>query len=172
MNRWHVAQTKPRGEFVAKMNIAGKLELEVFLPTIERRRSIGRRAADLIEPLFPGYLFVAFDPSRDQWRKILAERGITRMLCHGDRPDTVPSEVIDRLRERANGDGLIVDDTPAAVIRYAAGQWLKLRDGPFAGHSAMVAEAFDGKGRVSVLLSILGSRRSIAVPLEHLSASV
>lgn len=167
---WHVAQCRPRGELIAKMNV-DKLKLDAFLPTLSRRRQIGRRAADLIEPLFPGYLFVAFDPHLTQWRKIAAQRGVVRLLCHGDRPDTIPDGVIDRLRERANADGLIPDDSPETIIRYAVGKWLRLVDGPFAGHPGMVAEQYDGKGRVSLLLSILGSQRNIAVPLEHLAAS-
>lgn len=168
--RWHVAQTKPRHEFIAKMNLK-EVGFDTFLPTLERRRSVGRRAADLIEPLFPGYLFVAFNPQVAQWRDINGVRGITRLLCHGDRPDPIPQGVIERLQEKANQDGLIIaDERPDSIVRYAAGQWLRLTGGPFAGHSVMVAEQFDGKGRVAILLSLLGSSRMLKVPVEHVLA--
>lgn len=168
--RWHVAQCRPRCEFVAKMNIT-EMGLSTFLPTIERRRSVGRRAADLIEPLFPGYLFVAFDPRIAQWRKIAAQRGVLRMLCHGDRPDTIPTGVIDGLRELANQDGLIIDERPETVVEFMAGEWLRLTGGPFAGHSGLVGEDYDGGRCVSLLLSILGAQRMMRVPLEHVLAS-
>jgi transcriptional antiterminator RfaH len=37
-------------------------------------------------PLFPGYLFVAFDIGKDGWRKVNSTYGITRIVTLGNAP--------------------------------------------------------------------------------------
>lgn len=167
--RWHVVQSEPRREFLAKMNIVDKLKLDVFFPIEEVRRSIGRRSADVVAPMFPGYLFVEFDPAVTQWRKVNELRGVMRLLCEGDRPIPVPGLEIDRLRDKANADGLIVEPEKAMA---GMGEWVRIMQGAFAQFSGPLAEPlYPRDNNAYVRLHLLGREMVVRVEAEHVSAS-
>lgn len=168
--RWHVAQCCPRGEFVAKMNIVDKLKLDAFFPTEEARRSIGRRSADIVVPLFPGYIFVEFDAGVTAWRDINKLRGVMRLLCKDDRPLAVPMGQVEQLRQRANSDGLIVE--PDRIIAEM-GDWAHIMLGTFAKFSGPLAEPLHTKDETAFIqLRLLGRDVVVKVPVENLAASV
>lgn len=101
--------------------------------------------------MFPGYVFVRFSADRDRWRSIFGTFGVTRLICSGDMPLAVPSDVMDELTA---GAGL----TSSALT---PGQEVQIVNGPFAGFSARLMQ-MSSAGRVRVLLSILGGE----IPLE------
>jgi transcriptional antiterminator RfaH len=144
-----------------------------FLPVIERRRSIGRRAALCLDPLFPGYLFAAFDRDDSQWRALHHMRGVSRVLCgSADVPSPVPAGFVERLQERANADGVLIDERIPAVLTYAAGDQIYVHEGAFSGFSGTVIEDLDcPEGRISLLLRMFGRNNRIRVPTEHVSGA-
>lgn len=101
--------------------------------------------------LFPGYLFVRFAVERDRWRSIFGTFGVTRLICAGDTPLAVPSDVMDEVMSGALF-------TQGALTR---GQRVRIVSGPFAGLTASLMQ-LGSAGRVRVLLSILGGE----IPLE------
>lgn len=168
--RWHVAQTHPRLEHIARMRIDAR-GFQTFLPTIEIRRSIGRRSAIVLEPLFPGYLFVAFDRDDGQWRALHHTRGVARVICGStDLPSAIPIGFIERLQERANPDGVMIAESAAAVVSYAVGDLVHVHEGAFAGLNGTVIDDLDcPEGRISLLLRMFGRHNRIRVPLDHVS---
>ncbi|KDB05067.1 hypothetical protein U879_03470 [Defluviimonas sp. 20V17] len=66
--RW-LAQLEPNCYQLAECNQTRKI-FQIFLPRHhETRRGNGKFSTGL-RPLFPGYLFAAFDPTRGLWRAI------------------------------------------------------------------------------------------------------
>lgn len=169
-DRWHVAQTHPRLEFVARLRIADK-GFPVFLPALEIRRSIGRQAVIAVEALFPTYIFIEFDRTDSQWRALHHMRGVARVLCSSaDIPSPVPVGFVERLKERANPDGVLIDERIPAVLTYAAGDQVYVHEGAFSGFSGTVIEDLDcPEGRISLLLRMFGRNNRIRVPLDHVS---
>ena len=53
---WYVAQTKPRQEHIAELNLT-RQKYEVLLPLIPKLRHSKTRLIEKDEPLFPGYIF-------------------------------------------------------------------------------------------------------------------
>ena len=101
-------------------------------------------------PLFPRYLFVAFDPRRDQWRKINSTFGVSRLVMRGEAPHPVPDGVIEALIA-VTVDGGIVD----LAAKLQEGSPVRVMAGPFADQLAML-EQLDDSGRACILLEILG----------------
>ena len=105
--RWFAVNTQPFAEARAQRN----LENQGFRTFMPRRRKMLRHARKLTAveaPLFPRYLFIAFDPRRDQWRKINSTFGVSRLVMRGEAPHPVPDGVIEALIA-VTVDGGIVD---------------------------------------------------------------
>ena len=65
---WFCVKSRPRQEAVAERNLRSLGEVEVVLPRLRRTRRGHDKNKVVVEPLFPGYLFLRFDPAalRDQ----------------------------------------------------------------------------------------------------------
>jgi transcription elongation factor/antiterminator RfaH len=147
--RWFAVNTQPLAEARAQRN----LENQGFRTFMPRRRKTLRHARKLtmIEaPLFPRYLFVAFDPQRDQWRRINSTFGVSRLIMRGEAPHPVPNGVTEALIA-LTVDGGIVD----LAAQLQEGSPVRVMAGPFADRLAML-EQLDDSGRARILLDILG----------------
>ena len=56
---------------------------------------------------FPGYLFLRMDLSSSRWHSVNSTVGVHSLLCHGRMPAAVPEGVVEELRARETGDGLV-----------------------------------------------------------------
>ena len=160
---WFLAQTKPNSHHIAERNLRWQ-GFHTFLPLQEEtRRSRGRFVTQL-RPLFPGYLFVAFDVEVGGWRAVNSTHGITRLVGLGKEPKPVPPQLVSTLRLRCDREGRL---TPADAL--APGDDVMVKKGPFAEFIAKIG-SFASERRVWVLLEIMGGATRVAVDAEHLRA--
>lgn len=155
--RWYVIHTQPSGEARAVAHL-GRQDYSIFFP---RRRAVVRHARkrrQILAPLFPGYLFVKLDLSRDFWRSINGTRGVVRLLTQGDTPLPVPAGIVETLLARIDADGAI-DWAPLLSV----GQPVRVAEGAFTDCVGTLAR-LDTAGRVCMLLELLG--RSVPVKLR------
>src|SRR5262249_21254883 len=108
---WFAVQTMPRAEDRARDHLK-RQNYETYLPRLRKRRRHARRVDTVLRPLFPGYLFVSFDPSRDPWRAINSTIGVIRLVGFGDVLVPVPDKVIEGLRSLEDDKGIIVGAGP------------------------------------------------------------
>jgi len=163
MPAWYVVQTKPRQEQVALTNLL-RQHYQGFLPRIgvpKRRRG---RWQEVIEPLFPGYLFASLDLRHEDAAPIRSTRGVVGLVRFGGGPRPVPAQVVERLQLAEGGDGVIRREQA-----FNEGDRIEIVAGPLAGLRGIFLAA-SGAERVHVLLDLLGrgnratvSRREIAV---------
>lgn len=149
---WLVVQVQPRKEAYATEHLR-RQRFKTFSPRLRTTRIRARKFESALTPLFPGYLFVGIEAFCDNWRAIKGTRGVLRLLC-GDRgtPQRLPDGFVAALM--ATTDTMGVVSRPLFELR--AGDTARVLDGPFAQHVGRIA-ALDGKGRVDVMLEILGS---------------
>jgi transcriptional antiterminator RfaH len=159
---WFAAQLKPQGAGLALDHLA-RQGFDAFLP----RRSIDRRAGNrfrpALEPLFPGYVFVSFDPDDPAARSIRSTRGITRLVGNARGPSALPAGFVAALRARCDAQGLIL---PEPVL--APGAEVRILSGPFAGLLGRVLTAGPTE-RVQVLLTLLAAERAVAFDRARLA---
>jgi transcription antitermination factor NusG len=162
--RWFVIQTLARRESVASFQLEAQ-GFRIYSPRLRRTVRHARKLRETIAPLFPGYIFVVLDTKRDCWSSINGTFGVARLLCAQRCPIPVPTGVVEMLIAKGDDAGLLLVD---AGLR--PGQSVSIVNGPFA-QSLGVLERLDGKGRVRVLLTIMGGPVSVAMDGTNLTAA-
>ena len=155
--RWYVARTLPQRELQAAKQLANQ-EFRAFVPRYWKNRRHARRVETVSAPLFPRYIFVVLDRSRDRWRSINGTLGVERLLMQGGEPRPVPHGVVESLINSIDVDGNI-------QFRYQLkeGQSVKVTVGPFADLVGTL-ERLDDHGRVRVLLELMGGPVRVTLP--------
>lgn len=155
--RWYVVHTQPASEERAGLHLATQ-GYTIFYPRFRKTVRHARKSTCKLAALFPGYLFVKLDTSRDRWRSINGTRGVIRLLTLGDKPQPAPVGVVEDLQAQTDSHGAFVL-APALCV----GQRVRIAEGPFANLVGTL-QRLDGADRVQVLLDILG--RSVPATLQ------
>lgn len=155
--RWYVVHTQPHAEARAVLHLQ-RQDYSVFCPWTHKTIRHARKVSRGLAPLFPGYLFLSLDLSRDSWRRVNGTRGVVRLITQGDRPLPVPEGTVEALQARMDREGAM--DWSCAL---KVGQAVKVCGGAFADFVGTL-EGLDAAGRVRVLLDLLG--RSVPVMLQ------
>lgn len=159
--RWYVVQARHLSEQRAALELANQ-GFEAFLPRYLRKRRHARKVTLVAAPLFPGYLFVRLDPSRQRWRSINGTYGVARLVASESGPLPIADAVVAGLRARLDGQGYIaISQRPD----FAPGQLVRIRSGSFA-ETLGLFEGFRDQDRVAVLLDLLGGKVRVLLDEE------
>lgn len=162
--QWYCVQTKPRKEDLVLAHLEDK-RLPYYRP---RLRAPSRRGSRVV-PLFPGYLFVSL-ASVGECVDVRYTPGVRRLLGYGDEPFPIDESLIELIRARESGDGVI---RPCKLFRFREQERVRLSGGAFDGLEALFQEYLPGKQRAQVLLQMLGRQVPVQVSVNHiLPASV
>jgi transcription antitermination factor NusG len=147
--RWFVARVHPNRENSAQFNL-DQLGFRSFAPRVSRTVRHARKEHTVLAPLFPGYIFLILDLSRDRWRAVNSTIGVASLIMGAEKPMPVPRGVV---------EGLLVAEN-SGIVRLAAdleiGQTLRILSGPFADALCRLVH-LDDNGRVRVLLELMGT---------------
>jgi transcription antitermination factor NusG len=170
---WHVVHVAAKFErqaadetsFVAKLIAEAGFEVysaklrRMIMPASKNLSHAQRKmrhllARERIEPLFPGYEFVRFNPLTDNWHNIFAIVGIYGMLCENNLPVPMPNGFIEGLK-RSEVNGAIPAALPIAEV-FSLGETVRItKPGPFQGSTGPI-ERLDDAGRIRLLLDLFG----------------
>ncbi|MDC1455275.1 transcriptional activator RfaH, partial [Amylibacter sp.] len=67
--KWFILQYKANSHVKAKKNLS-RQGFETFLPIHNTTSRKASRFVNTAQPLFPGYMFITFDSTKDEWHKI------------------------------------------------------------------------------------------------------
>lgn len=160
---WFLAQLKPNSANIANRNLK-RQGFKTFLPLEEETRQRNGKFVTAIRPMFPGYIFVAFDVARGYWRSVNSTQGVTRLVSFGKEPAAVPDELISQLVLRCDAGGKLL---PSNQLK--PGDQVTLTKGPFANFTAEVEKVAPDR-RVWILMEIMGGHTRVAVGAEQLRA--
>lgn len=149
-DNWFAVQLRPNMRLIAERNLL-RQGYPCFSPTrLETIRRANRYKTDA-RPLFPGYLFVQFDPRRPGWQAINATRGVSRIVTGpGQAPQPLPPAFIAGLQSRCDDDGRFVQDLSLNV-----GDTVRVLAGPFAGMVSRI-DRLEPQDRVNLLIRVMG----------------
>ncbi|OFE11743.1 hypothetical protein PHACT_00050 [Pseudohongiella acticola] len=156
---WYLLQCKARQQNRAQMHLANQ-GFEFYAPVHRVKRVRRGQYQTSIEALFPGYLFIQLDDDSD-WRALHATRGISRLVSFNGRPHQVTQDLIDALQNR-----FVQQIEPEAL--YKPGQRVVVTDGCFK-HIEAIVKAVTSDDRIIVLMNILHSQQSVAIPATALA---
>jgi len=152
---WYVVQTKPANEDRVKGNLLNQ-EIEPFLPLLGTLQYSNGKVIDRIKPLFPNYLFARMDLGLHYY-KVKYTRGVSKILGNGEGPIPISEKVIITIRERMGEDNLVkLED------EFKDGDVVEVTSGPFKDLRGVFQKKMSGKGRVKILLSLIG----VDVPVQ------
>lgn len=161
---WYVVFTRPNGEELAAQHLK-RQGFSTYLPRRLTMRRHARKQQRVIRPLFPRYLFVGLDLGAQRWRSVHSTVGVSRLVCRGDDPESVPLGVVERLIDQQDENGCI-----RLAPSFRAGDRVRIREGAFADLVGLYEEITDAQ-RVTLLLDLLGRQVRVAVAPEYLEAA-
>jgi transcription elongation factor/antiterminator RfaH len=154
-HRWYVVYTKPRKETLVQCQVQHK-GVPLFFPKL--RLPPSRAKQPQLIPLFPNYLFVRIEAAW-QYDAVRWAPGVRYVVNFNGTPAPVDDAAIAFLQQHADTQGVLT-----ACSTLQTGQEVLIREGPFAGLTGIIEYPPDAKGRVKVLLSLLGRQVTVPVP--------
>ena len=155
---WFVAQIKPNGQKQALANLA-RQQFQTFAPAQRSSPVKSGMRTDALKPLFPGYVFVNFDPGTRAWTAINNTRGISRLVVNDPRrPTPLPNDFIAALIDRCDATGCLL---PPENLK--TGDRIRVLSGPFAGLISRIEEMKD-RDRIGLLVDLMGRSVRTIVP--------
>ena len=163
--RWYVVRTRWDKEAAAGIEIA-KLGIPVLIPMAYVLRKEAKWMVPVSDgPLFPRYIFAAFDVRTSRWREIYQCRAAVRVLSDRDsNPVPVPYKLVRAIRYRDRKP-----DRKRVEAKFKDGDQVKVLAGPFTSFEG-ICEA-SAKDRVKVLLKIFGRETPVELHEEDLEAA-
>ena len=164
-NLWYLVQFKPNSYRVAELNL-NRQGFETFIPFQEVSARRFSRFVSSITPLFPGYMFVSFNPEEPFWTKIRSTIGVLRLVGLGEKPKNVPSYIIEEIMQMCDHSGKFRPSKP-----LAKGDDVRIIRGPFADFLATIEKIHDNK-RIHILFKFMGHFTKVDVQpnqLVHIS---
>jgi transcriptional antiterminator RfaH len=151
--RWFVARVHPHRENTAQLNL-NRLGFRSFAPRMRRTVRHARKLRSVLAPLFPGYVFLILDLSRDRWRCVNSTFGVAALIMGVELPIPVPQGIVEMLVAATERSGTVQLGSDLEI-----GQKLRILSGPFAETLCRVVH-LDDRGRVRVLLEFMGAEVS------------
>ena len=160
---WSVVFTKPRQEAVARDNLQ-RQSFRTYLPMLRQAKRRRGRWQEVVEPLFPRYLFLELDFGVQNLAPIRSTLGVVHLVQFGLRPAIAPPGFVEAL--------MAAEDQAAACHLadnelFRQGDRVMIAGGPFAGCQAIFDES-TGEGRVAVLLEWLGRINRVQIDRNQL----
>lgn len=150
---WYLIYTRPRQEMIALENIQ-RQGYGAFLPLLRSRKRRHGRLKDVVEPMFPRYLFVQLNTTTDNWRPIQSTFGVSALVRFGMEPARVPSDLVSFVQAQADEGGIRDLIRP----RRAVGDRVRIGTGLLKGFEGIVL-ARSGRERVVLLLEAASAAR-------------
>ncbi|OGP65963.1 MAG: hypothetical protein A2170_05050 [Deltaproteobacteria bacterium RBG_13_53_10] len=152
---WYVIKTKAGNEHRVEANLSNQ-EIETFLPLFGSYQYHRGKMLQRIRPLFPNYLFARLDLSVHYY-KVKWTRGVGKILGTGDGPVPISEKVILTIRDRIGKDNLVQLEE-----EFEKGDRIQVTSGPFKELMGVFQKKMSVKGRVRILLNLVG----IDVPVQ------
>ena len=159
--KWYVIQTKPGDEHRVETHLLNQ-EIETFLPLLETHQYYGGKMVQRIKPLFPNYLFARLD-LKLHYYKVKWTRGVSKILGAGDGPIPISEKVVQTIREKVGKDNLV-----RLEEEWKEGDIVQITSGPFKELMGIFQKKMSDKGRVRILLSLIG----VDIPVQILQLQI
>ena len=161
---WYCIHTKPKKEKLVEHYLQNELGLETYYPRLKRYKTIRRVRSEVIEPLFPRYLFCKLDLA-ENYRAVTYGRDVIEVVGSGSRPTEVSFQTIERIRDWAGSESDIITLEPELIN---AGDRIRIIEGPMQGLEAIFVRGTSQEERVSILLNLMDSQATVEINRSHI----
>jgi len=147
---WHVIYTKPKKED----SIAFRLQnigIEVLNPKIKFKKFKRSRLVEVIEQLFPCYIFASFE--KDKYAHLITYTRGVRYIVGKTNPVVVQDEIINAIKQGMENNIVVIKP-----FRFTKGDKVLIKDGPFKDFYGIFEKELKGPERVMILLNTIQCR--------------
>jgi transcriptional antiterminator RfaH len=148
---WYAIYTKPGKEDSVAFRLRS-IGIAVLSPKLKSRKFRRGKFTDIIEPLFPCYLFADFDRNVHA-HLITYTRGV-RYVVGKNTPLPVCDDVIDTIRQGMDEGGIVL----VSPGKFTQGDRVIIKDGPFKDFCGVFEREIKGSERVLILLNAIHCR--------------
>src|SRR3989304_8202514 len=138
---WYAVHIQPRREDLAEANLQAFCG-GVFCPGYRQRVILHGYKREVVRPLFPSYLFAAFDAPRD-FRAVHYAHGVRGGVSFGGVLATAPANLLAIIGAHMQ-DGYVV----LAAPQLQHGQRVEIVAGSFRGYTGLFQSGLKGSDRV------------------------
>jgi len=165
---WYVVHTyagyedsvaKSLRQRIHSLGMADKI-FEVMVPTEKQIRIRGGKRKVVEEKIFPGYVLVQMTVTEESWYIVRNTPNVTGFVGTETTPLPLSKEEVKALRKRMG------KEEPDYDIDIAAGDAVKVTDGPFKNFDGKVEVVDREKGKIKVLVNMFS--RETPVELDFL----
>jgi transcriptional antiterminator NusG len=135
---------------------------QVLIPTEEVVEIRDGRRSISTQKIFPGYVIVEMDFNDDTWFIVKNTPGVTGFVGSGRVPLPLSEEEVQNILSHMSE----TEEKPRPKVVFEAGERVKVIEGPFYNFTGYVSEINEERGRLKVMVDILG--RSTPVELDFL----
>lgn len=158
--RWYVIRTKPQSDYLAAESLQNE-GFELFFPRCKTPKPKAGRS-DI--PLFPGYLFLRFDFTNQDWSRLKSLPGILGWVRFNGEVPWVPDEIVADTASRVEA----INESGGLWTRFKRGQRVQVVTGKLEGLAEVLEEPKSPESHVRVLLEFMGQMVSAQVPWHSL----
>lgn len=148
IKNWYCIYTKPRQEDLLSRRLSDITEIEVFNPKLKKKKYVKGRLKEIVEELFPCYIFSRFNPDR-YFHMVRFTRGVRRIIGN-EVPFVVDEDIISLIRSKIK-EGFVNLEPPV----FKSGEHIVIKDGPLSGLTAIFLKELKPRERVLILLNTL-----------------
>lgn len=157
--KWYCVYTKQKKED-SVCQLLASAGFNCFNPKIKRKKYFRNKIKEIIESLFPCYIFTSLIYPK-HYKLITYTRGV-RKIVGFPKPKEVPLEIINFFQQ-AEVEGYI-----KIKKNFKAGEKVEIFTGPFKGLLGVFDHELKGSERVAILLNTLSSAR-VVIDKEFIS---
>lgn len=165
---WYVVHTYSGYENKAKQALEDKIRAngldqyfgQILVPSEKVTETKSGVKRTTTRKFFPSYLFVEMELNDQSWHLVKNTPKITGFVGGGTRPSPVPEQEVLRITNQIATGAL----KPTTRVAFEKGETVRVAEGPLQGFGGVIEEVNSEKGRVKVMVSILG--RSTPVDLN------
>ena len=167
--RWYVVQAYSGMEKSVRRALQERIERsgmqdkfsQILVPTEEVVEVKGGQKTVTERRFFPGYIFVEMEMTDDTWHLVKNTSKVTGFVGgKSNKPSPVPAAEIDKILQQMQ-EGV---EKPRPKVLYEVGEFVRIKEGPFADFNGNVEEVNYEKSRLRVSVTIFG--RATPVELE------
>jgi transcription antitermination factor NusG len=160
--RWHVIQSKPHQEERVAAQLEEQTDIEVYSPRIEVVSLRKGGKVKVVKPLFPSYVFVRMIMP-DEWKLVTYTRGVARLIGGWQEESWIDDVVMDAIKARENEKDRLIN-----YYHFQPRESVVIRSGPLKDLYGIFERYVDDRGRVRILLSLIGYQASVELEAEEL----
>ncbi|MFC1640514.1 transcription termination/antitermination protein NusG [Patescibacteria group bacterium] len=166
--RWYVLHTYSGYEETVAKNLKQRIEsldmqdkiFNVMVPKEKKIKIKSGKRKTVEEKIFPGYVLVEMIVTDDSWYVVRNTPSVTGFVGSGTIPTPLSHDEVKKIKKRMGVE------EPKYHIDVAAGDPVKIIDGPFKDFDGKISYVDEEKGKIKVLVNMFG--RETPVELDFL----